>query len=109
MNVKYFAIIIINFSSSNFDKMNLLNRSEEHTSELQSPMYLVCRLLLEKKKKNNITLMMREANIPAAPHPTHTHTETLRYQIEFVLDYELTHTTYHVNSIDSQSMTNHQL
>src|SRR5437762_10561108 len=33
-------------------------RSEEHTSELQSPMYLVCRLLLEKKKKmiKNITL-----------------------------------------------------
>src|SRR5437762_1366105 len=29
------------------------SRSEEHTSELQSPMYLVCRLLLEKKKKNN--------------------------------------------------------
>src|SRR5437763_12368379 len=26
-------------------------RSEEHTSELQSPMYLVCRLLLEKKKR----------------------------------------------------------
>src|SRR5258708_15344562 len=28
-------------------------RSEEHTSELQSPDHLVCRLLLEKKKKNN--------------------------------------------------------
>src|SRR5687767_15561979 len=28
-----------------------LNRSEEHTSELQSLAYLVCRLLLEKKKK----------------------------------------------------------
>src|SRR5436189_1426783 len=28
-------------------------RSEEHTSELQSPMYLVCRLLLEKKKKKH--------------------------------------------------------
>src|SRR5258708_39475803 len=28
------------------------NRSEEHTSELQSPDHLVCRLLLEKKKKN---------------------------------------------------------
>src|SRR5436189_3427994 len=27
-------------------------RSEEHTSELQSPMYLVCRLLLEKKKQH---------------------------------------------------------
>src|SRR5438552_14199492 len=29
-------------------------RSEEHTSELQSPDHLVCRLLLEKKKKNII-------------------------------------------------------
>src|SRR2546422_7387284 len=29
-------------------------RSEEHTSELQSRLHLVCRLLLEKKKKNNI-------------------------------------------------------
>src|SRR3712207_7951523 len=29
-----------------------LPRSEEHTSELQSRQYLVCRLLLEKKKKN---------------------------------------------------------
>src|SRR3712207_6898765 len=28
-------------------------RSEEHTSELQSRQYLVCRLLLEKKKKNH--------------------------------------------------------
>src|SRR3712207_8094743 len=28
-------------------------RSEEHTSELQSRQYLVCRLLLEKKKKDN--------------------------------------------------------
>src|SRR5438445_7083713 len=31
-----------------------LNRSEEHTSELQSRQYLVCRLLLEKKKKKKI-------------------------------------------------------
>src|ERR1017187_2276715 len=31
-----------------------LLRSEEHTSELQSPMYLVCRLLLEKKKNTNL-------------------------------------------------------
>src|SRR5205807_6793334 len=30
------------------------SRSEEHTSELQSPCNLVCRLLLEKKKKNNL-------------------------------------------------------
>src|SRR5437764_5688244 len=32
--------------------VKVANRSEEHTSELQSPMYLVCRLLLEKKKKD---------------------------------------------------------
>src|SRR2546429_6314034 len=31
------------------------NRSEEHTSELQSRLHLVCRLLLEKKKKNTYT------------------------------------------------------
>src|ERR1017187_10758255 len=30
---------------------SLASRSEEHTSELQSPMYLVCRLLLEKKSQ----------------------------------------------------------
>src|SRR3712207_7629464 len=33
----------------------LLQRSEEHTSELQSRQYLVCRLLLEKKKKTTYT------------------------------------------------------
>src|SRR5258707_7868583 len=31
-------------------------RSEEHTSELQSRQYLVCRLLLEKKKKKKVTI-----------------------------------------------------
>src|SRR3712207_7329055 len=31
-------------------------RSEEHTSELQSRQYLVCRLLLEKKKKSTVPL-----------------------------------------------------
>src|SRR3712207_7740975 len=32
-------------------------RSEEHTSELQSRQYLVCRLLLEKKKKNKLIIL----------------------------------------------------
>src|SRR5437763_9884416 len=35
------------------DDVAELARSEEHTSELQSPMYLVCRLLLEKKNNTN--------------------------------------------------------
>src|SRR5437764_2220215 len=40
-------------------------RSEEHTSELQSPMYLVCRLLLEKKKKisQSSTYTMQSSDI----------------------------------------------
>src|SRR3712207_6901162 len=33
-------------------------RSEEHTSELQSRQYLVCRLLLEKKKKKNLSSLV---------------------------------------------------
>src|SRR5258708_20005561 len=34
-------------------KPPIVSRSEEHTSELQSPDHLVCRLLLEKKKKEH--------------------------------------------------------
>src|SRR2546426_5734685 len=37
-------------SGTQHDKIFRLKRSEEHTSELQSPCNLVCRLLLEKKK-----------------------------------------------------------
>src|ERR1017187_4831643 len=42
--------------------MIMLIRSEEHTSELQSPMYLVCRLLLEKKKKKLLTEIFQFKN-----------------------------------------------
>src|SRR6266850_4812719 len=35
------------------------HRSEEHTSELQSPCNLVCRLLLEKKKKKNTDIIFK--------------------------------------------------
>src|SRR5256885_3511947 len=35
------------------------SRSEEHTSELQSPCNLVCRLLLEKKKRNHIRVALQ--------------------------------------------------
>src|SRR5438552_7903457 len=37
-------------SHADFDRLYTVPRSEEHTSELQSPDHLVCRLLLEKKK-----------------------------------------------------------
>src|SRR5437762_4828809 len=47
-------------------KLILRGRSEEHTSELQSPMYLVCRLLLEKKKRQAL-LVQRVRLAPAVP------------------------------------------
>src|SRR5256885_9280544 len=40
-------------------EVGVLARSEEHTSELQSPCNLVCRLLLEKKKQMRRTLQAR--------------------------------------------------
>src|SRR5258708_31796471 len=44
-------------------------RSEEHTSELQSPDHLVCRLLLEKKKTKKITLY-HSTRAPTKLRPT---------------------------------------
>src|SRR2546426_4432193 len=41
-------------------------RSEEHTSELQSPCNLVCRLLLEKKKKKKIIYVKSKPDLSAA-------------------------------------------
>src|SRR5258708_10050895 len=41
-----------------------LKRSEEHTSELQSPDHLVCRLLLEKKKREN---RFHNSDLPMGP------------------------------------------
>src|SRR2546421_9370654 len=56
------------------------DRSEEHTSELQSRSDLVCRLLLEKKKKNyNMSLRSQEQ-----PYESHSRTS---------LEYDLDHPT----------------
>src|SRR5438445_4042367 len=62
------------WSYSDFDNLlgtkNYLTRSEEHTSELQSRQYLVCRLLLEKKKEDvlyvgtNASTSHKEKSIP---------------------------------------------
>src|SRR5690348_17932320 len=43
--------MVTTFSCNLHDTNNQVIRSEEHTSELQSPVHLVCRLLLEKKNK----------------------------------------------------------
>src|SRR5690348_17454125 len=39
----------------------VVGRSEEHTSELQSPVHLVCRLLLEKKKKTTYNPLLNSS------------------------------------------------
>src|SRR5438552_13343488 len=44
-------------------------RSEEHTSELQSPDHLVCRLLLEKKKKKRVRIRRANDHDPHCNHP----------------------------------------
>src|SRR5258708_33158013 len=44
-----------------------VTRSEEHTSELQSPDHLVCRLLLEKKKTINTSIFLRTRDNFYAP------------------------------------------
>src|SRR5690554_7652707 len=46
------------------EQMGTLNRSEEHTSELQSRPHLVCRLLLEKKKKQRRSLSCSRTRCP---------------------------------------------
>src|SRR5205809_2999408 len=55
----------------------LVIRSEEHTSELQSRLHLVCRLLLEKKKKKDNTTYhvhglatLIDSGPPVSSHPT---------------------------------------
>src|SRR2546429_937016 len=50
-NIRIWWSALLNRPVSLF-QLNQLKRSEEHTSELQSRLHLVCRLLLEKKKNN---------------------------------------------------------
>src|SRR5438876_8303023 len=54
-----------------------LGRSEEHTSELQSPVHLVCRLLLEKKKQQStctqgttVQRRLQRTHSSPRPHPS---------------------------------------
>src|SRR3712207_8516399 len=51
-------------------RSEILARSEEHTSELQSRQYLVCRLLLEKKKRPISNVFLCSLHIPRLPTDT---------------------------------------
>src|SRR2546429_1148397 len=51
----------------------VVGRSEEHTSELQSRLHLVCRLLLEKKKSYPLIVLAQPPKaVPAVSSPGHT-------------------------------------
>src|SRR5438876_4157930 len=52
-----------------------IRRSEEHTSELQSPVHLVCRLLLEKKNLSSITLLLVAVALIACFFPANRATQ----------------------------------
>src|SRR2546425_9276039 len=62
LSVGKFGEVVVRPSGADASRRNAAGRSEEHTSELQSLAYLVCRLLLEKKKRN--TMLSRKADLP---------------------------------------------
>src|SRR2546429_5804860 len=68
-NLRCGVLGIFYFSGSN---SNSMTRSEEHTSELQSRLHLVCRLLLEKKNTVKSLLNMSGVEMPHnnSPHAT---------------------------------------
>src|SRR2546429_2869776 len=70
-------------SSSVVVRFQVPKRSEEHTSELQSRLHLVCRLLLEKKKTHRPSRYCHETKAtppypPQGPQCPHTNPHTLR-------------------------------
>src|SRR2546430_3350038 len=70
-----FLDVWLQLENANLDELaakvinaGLLFRSEEHTSELQSQSNLVCRLLLEKKKKTHLTPVQSYTTLTATYH-----------------------------------------
>src|SRR5258708_18083568 len=91
-------------------KAKLAARSEEHTSELQSPDHLVCRLLLEKKKGNYLRFLEKEmaahpGQVPANPSTQLERGTALGTGLKVVLDADLPH---HARLQTTHSPTLHQ-
>src|SRR5256885_4416370 len=61
------AFATVRYYSVRPNAIDCFCRSEEHTSELQSPCNLVCRLLLEKKKKKADLLILHKSHHPTTP------------------------------------------
>src|SRR5256885_5366961 len=83
----------MNLSPREKDKL-LISRSEEHTSELQLPCNLVCRLLLEKKNKKGVYSILHvltcvTANAPVDVVHLDCHCYLFRYGLLYQLIYLL--------------------
>src|SRR5256886_13518860 len=65
-----------NLNTRGPNPLQLRWRSEEHTSELQSQSNLVCRLLLEKKKRPSVP--------PSLLHPSSSHLNLSRYSLDLM-------------------------
>src|SRR5258708_31892142 len=63
------AVILRPSGTSSLSTVRGPRRSEEHTSELQSPDHLVCRLLLEKKKKTSSSRAYNNHDIQQHSYP----------------------------------------
>src|SRR5256885_9978573 len=82
-----------------FDPLDDKSRSEEHTSELQSPCNLVCRLLLEKKKINCIYTLIRYTKISNKNLHSFLSCVAVPLQTTMPLLYILHNQGYHQSSI----------
>src|SRR2546426_3420495 len=84
-----------------------IKRSEEHTSELQSPCNLVCRLLLEKKKKKRRTEKIKNGAFPSPGiSRLHLQCSTCRYRgISDLLPQITSNITHHVSRVSVQLVT----
>src|SRR5256886_7856223 len=69
-------------------------RSEEHTSELQSQSNLVCRLLLEKKKKLHVARLERQAH-PSRRRTSYSHIATRAHHAAVLIEPEVHHHVFH--------------
>src|SRR5256885_3641559 len=79
-------------------------RSEEHSSELQSPCNLVCRLLLEKKKNNNLSngAYLKYSDKAALTHGGVNQFHTLRLMLDQFFQYRRHARQHSLVLVDSQ-------
>src|SRR2546429_2881758 len=107
--IEVFINFYVLFINRNGVPAVLKRRSEEHTSELQSRLHLVCRLLLEKKKNNyNLIIMPFPMNkLLFTYHLIHSIATSTVLTATLPHHSRTTHTTLIINVTGTQSPTPH--